>query len=87
MTWTIDYTDTAKSQLKKLDKTSARQIVDYMDKRVASADPRRVGQALTGPLGKLWRYRVGDFRVVCDIQDESVRVLVVRVAKRDQAYR
>ena len=87
MAWTIDYTDTAKSQLKKLDKTSARQIVDYMDKRVASADPRRVGQALTGPLGKLWRYRVGDFRVVCDIQDESVRVLVVRVAKRDQAYR
>ena len=87
MAWTIDYTDTAKSQLKKLDKTSARRIVDYMDKRVASADPRRVGQALTGPLGKLWRYRVGDFRVVCDIQDESVRVLVVRVAQRDQAYR
>ena len=87
MAWTIDYTDTAKSQLKKLDKTSARRIVDYMDKRVASADPRRVGQALTGPLGKLWRYRVGDFRVVCDIQDESVSVLVVRVAKRDQAYR
>ena len=87
MAWTIDYTDTAKSQLKKLDKTSARRIVDYMDKRVASADPRRVGQALTGPLGKLWRYRVGDFRIVCDIQDESVRVLVVRVAKRDQAYR
>ncbi len=87
MAWTIDYTDTAKSQLKKLDKTSARRIVDYMDKRVASADSRRVGQALTGPLGKLRRYRVGDFRVVCDIQDESVRVLVVRVARRDQAYR
>ncbi len=87
MAWTIDYTDTAKSQLKKLDKTSARRIVGYMDKRVASADPRRVGQALAGPLGKLWRYRVGDFRVVCDIQDESVRVLVVRVAKRDRAYR
>lgn len=87
MAWTIDYTDTAKTQLRKLDKNSARRIVDYMDERVAPADPRRVGQALSGPLGKLWRYRVGDFRVVCEIQDEVVRVLVVRVGKRDEVYR
>ena len=87
MAWTIDYTHTAKSQLRKIDKNSARRIMDYMDGRVASTDPRRVGKALTGPLGDLWRYRVGDYRVVCDIQDESVRVLVVRVAKRDKAYR
>ncbi len=87
MAWTIDYTDTAKTQLRKLDKNSARRIMDYMDERIAGADPRRVGQALAGPLGKLWRYRVGDFRVVCDIQDDAVRVLVVRVGKRDRVYR
>ena len=87
MAWTIDYTDTAKTQLRKLDKGSARRIMDYMDERVATADPRRIGQALTGPLGRLWRYRVGSYRVVCDIQDEAVRVLVVRVGKRDQVYR
>ena len=57
-----------------------------MDHRVA-ADPRRVGQPLTGPLGKLWRYRVGRFRVVCDLQDEAVRVLVVRIGRRDEVYR
>ena len=87
MAWTIDYTDTAKTQLRKLDKGSARRIMDYMDERVATADPRRIGQALTGPLGRLWRYRVGSYRVVCDIQNEAVRVLVVRVGKRDQVYR
>ena len=87
MAWTIDYTDTAKAQLRKLDKNTSRRIMDYMGERVALADPRRVGQALVGPLGGLWRYRVGDYRVVCDIQDEAVRVLVVRVGKRDQIYR
>ena len=66
---------------------TARRILDYMDHRVAAADPRRVGQPLTGPLGKLWRYRVGQFRVVCDIQDEAVRVLVVRIGRRDEVYR
>ena len=58
-----------------------------MDHRVAVAGPRRVGQPLTGPLGKLWRYRVGRFRVVCDLQDEAVRVLVVRIGRQDEVYR
>ncbi len=87
MAWTIDYTDTAKSQLRKLDKNTARRIMDYMDERVAPSDPRRLGQALTGPLGGLWRYRVGDCRIVCDIQDEAIRVLVVRIGQRDRIYR
>ena len=58
-----------------------------MDHGVATGDPRRLGQPLTGPLGKLWRYRVGGFRVVRDVQDEAVRVLVVRVGRRDEVYR
>ena len=66
----------------------ARRIINYMDERVAVLDaPRSVGQALTGPLGGLWRYRVGDCRVICDIQDDALRVLVVRVGRRDQVYR
>ena len=87
MAWRIDYTDTAVRQMRKLDKHSARRIMDYMDERVGSGDPRRTGRMLSGPLGKLWRYRVGDFRVICDVQDDALRVLVVTVARRDKAYR
>ena len=77
MAWTIDYTDTARSQLRKLDRNTARRIMNYMDERVAASDdPRDVGQVLTGPLGGLWRYRVGSCRVVCDVQDDALRVLV-----------
>ena len=88
MAWMIDYTDTAKEQLRKLDKPVARRIVDFMDERIAEADnPRQTGKALTGSLGDLWRYRVGDYRVICDIQDEVLRVLVVQVGNRGKVYR
>ncbi len=87
-TWTIEYTQTARAQLRKLDKQMARRIVDYMNERVAGLEePRSLGKALTGPLGELWRYRVGDCRVICDIQDAALRVLVVRVGSRGKVYR
>ena len=88
MAWTIEYTDTARTQLRRLDRETARRIVDYMDQRVSALEnPRALGQALSGPLGGLWRYRVGDYRVICDIQDRALRVLVVRVGRRDTVYR
>ena len=88
MVWTIDYADTAKGQLLKLDKQTARRILDFMDERIASLEnPRDTGKALTGPLGGLWRYRVGDCRVICDIQDGALRVLVVQVGNRREIYR
>ena len=88
MPWTIEYSDTARAQLRRLDRQMARRVVDYMDERVAPRDdPRGIGHALTGPMGRLWRYRVGDCRVVCDIQDNVMRVLVVRVGRRDRVYR
>ena len=88
MTWTIEYAETAKTQLRKLDKQMVRRIVDYMNERVARLDdPRSMGKALTGPLGGLWSYRVGNCRVVCDIQDNALRVLVVRVGNRADVYR
>lgn len=88
MAWTIDYTDTAKKQLRKLDKPAARRILDYLNERIAdSRDPRVSGKALTGPLGNFWRYRVDEYRIICDIQDGQLRVLVVRVGNRREVYR
>ena len=56
MAWAIEYAETAKKQLRKLDRVAARRIVDFMDERVApSDDPRGMGKALKGPLGDLWR--------------------------------
>ena len=89
MPWTIEYSDTARTELRRLDRQMSRRVVDYMDERVATREnPRSIGQALTGPMGGLWRYRVGNCRIVCDdIQDEVLRVLVVRVGRRDSVYR
>jgi mRNA interferase RelE/StbE len=89
LAWTIDYTETARKSLRKLDKQTARRILDYMDERVATAnDPRASGKALTGPVfGTYWRYRVGDYRIICDIQDKVVRVLVLEIGNRREVYR
>ncbi len=88
MVWTIDYADTARGQLRKLDRQTARRVLDFMDERIAGAEnPRSTGKALTGPLGPFWRYRVGDCRVICDIQDDKLRVLVVQVGNRREIYR
>ncbi len=88
MSWQIEYTDTAKNQLGKLDKQTARRIVDYMDDRVLGLDdPRNTGKMLTGVFGGLWRYRIGDYRVICEIQDQALRVLVLRMGNRREVYR
>lgn len=88
LAWTIKYTDTARKQLKKIDHQIARRILDFMDERVAVADdPRQTGKALAGPLGNFWRYRVGDYRVICDIQDGEMCVLVIEIGNRKDIYR
>lgn len=88
MAWTIEYTDTARRSLRKLDKVAARRIVDYLEKRVAGLDdPHELGQALSGPLGARWRYRVGDYRIIADIQGAKLLVLVLQVSHRSTAYR
>jgi mRNA interferase RelE/StbE len=86
--WTIVYTDTARRQLHKLDKNSARRILEYMEEKIASLESvRSIGKPLRGVLGDLWRYRVGDYRIVCELHDKELRVLVVRVGNRKNVYR
>ena len=89
MTWAINYTESALRQLKKLDKSIALRVLDYMDERVATLDdPRTLGKSLVGPkLGAYWRYRVGDIRVICSIQDGEMCVLVVKLGNRREIYR
>ncbi|APG25692.1 type II toxin-antitoxin system RelE family toxin [Syntrophotalea acetylenica] len=88
MSWTIEYTRTAETQLRKLDRPVARHILNYMDDKIAPLEnPRTRGKALSGPLGELWRYRIGDYRVLCEIQDSIMRILVVEAGHRRQIYK
>ncbi len=89
MAWTIRYTETALKQLRKVDRPTARRLLDFLDERVAAqADPRSQGKALHGAsLAGLWRYRVGDYRIICAIQDATLVVLVVQIGHRREVYR
>nr|VFJ59597.1 MAG: mRNA interferase RelE/StbE [Candidatus Kentron sp. DK] len=87
MAWEIRYTDTALKQLRGMDRSAARRILDYMDQRIArGANPRIFGKALSGPTG-LWRYRVGNYRVICRIREEKCLILAVRIGHRKEVYR
>jgi mRNA interferase RelE/StbE len=85
----INYSDSAQKKLKKLDKQVARRIVDFLDERIATLDdPRSTGKALTGSiLGEYWRYRVGEYRIICSIQDSELCILVVDLGNRKLVYK
>ena len=87
MAWTIKFDPRAKKDLAKLDNQHAKRILRYLDERIATdEDPRRFGDPLRHELAELWRYRVGDYRIVCEIQDQVLVVLVVRIGHRRHAY-
>ena len=88
MAWSIEYAKTAKDQLRKLDRPVAKRILDFMDERIAILEnPRQTGKALKGPLGEFWCYRVGDFRIICEIRDDVISILVVQIGNRREVYR
>lgn len=89
MAWRIEFESTAARELKKLDAEAARRILKFLRERVVpSDDPRRIGKPLKGSrLGTFWRYRIGDYRLVVQIDDGAVCVLVLRVAHRREVYR
>jgi mRNA interferase RelE/StbE len=89
LAWLIEIDDAAKKDLAKLDKQIARRITGFLRNRVAPLeDARSLGHALKGTvLGDLWSYRTGDYRIVCEIQDKLVRILVIRIGNRREVYR
>ena len=88
MAWTIQYSKFAERQLKKLSPEVEKRIRDFMDERVAGRDePRVLAKRLSGPYEDKLRYRVGDYRVVCQMEAHALIVLVVEVAHRREVYR
>ena len=87
LVWTIEFDDAAAKELRTLDHQAQRQILRYLRERIATdEDPRRFGKPLSRELAGLWRYRVGNDRLVCSIEDDRLVVLVLRVAHRKDVY-
>ncbi|MGD0546963.1 MAG: type II toxin-antitoxin system RelE/ParE family toxin [Terracidiphilus sp.] len=89
MAWRIEYSKDAYREIAKLDLQIAQRIIRFMGERVAKLEnPRSIGEALAGSmLGNYWKYRVGDYRIIADIQDSKLCVQVVRLGNRREVYR
>jgi len=87
LAWKIELTELAVKQLKKMGRSETKRITEYLRKRIEPLeDPRLLGKALKGDLSTLWRYRVGDYRLICELKEKELIVLVVRVGHRKGIY-
>ena len=89
MTWRIELSSLALKHIRQFDPPTRQHILKFLNARVATLDnPRSLGEALKGSqLGNFWKYRVGDYRIIADIQDGALCILVVRVGNRREVYR
>jgi mRNA interferase RelE/StbE len=89
MAWSVDLGERAERQLSKLDPQISKRIVAFLYERLSRLeDPRSIGEALHGSeMGALWKYRVGDYRLIAEIQDNRLIILVVRIGHRQEVYR
>jgi mRNA interferase RelE/StbE len=87
MAWTFEFTPNAQKQLDDLDKAVSRRILKFLYERVGRLEnPRQIGDRLQGALNKFWKYRVGDYRIICRLEDEKLVVFVVRIGHRREVY-
>ena len=86
MAYELAFTDEANKQFKRLDKPVQKRIQAYLDEVAALDDPRSRGKMLTGIWAGYWRYRIGDYRAICDIVDEKITIYVVEVGHRRNVY-
>lgn len=86
MSWIIEYAVPTEKQFKKLGKVERDRILDKMEEIAALEDPRSRGKGLTGNKSGLWRYRIGSYRVLTEIQDEKITILVLKVGNRSDVY-
>ena len=88
MAWTLRLSETAKRQLGKLDTSNAQTILRHLNRLLLeTTDPRERGKGLRANLSGLWRYRVGDYRVICSIEDHELVVLVLQIGHRRDVYK
>ena len=87
MAWTVEISDFAEKQLRKLDRPVQKRLLDWLGDRIEGCkNPRHFGEPLRGDLAGLWRYRVGDFRIICEIQDQRLVVLALAIGHRREIY-
>lgn len=87
MAWTVEVSDYAEKQLRKLDKPIQKRLLDWLEDRIEGCkNPRHFGEPLRGELAGLWRYRIGDYRVICEIQEKQLVVLALAVGHRREIY-
>lgn len=87
MTYHVEFTEKAKKFLKKLDKYTAKIITSWIRKNLEGcSDPRHTGKSLTSNRNGQWRYRVGEYRILADIQDNKVLILVLDIGHRRDIY-
>jgi mRNA interferase RelE/StbE len=85
--WTVEFDDRARRELRRLDAKTQQIILRYLRERIAGAeDPRRFGRPLRRNLAGLWRYRVGDYRLICRLEENRLVVLVLQVGHRREVY-
>jgi len=87
MVWTVEFDERARRELRRLDPPVQRQILTYLRRRIAGGgDPRRFAKPLRHAMAGLWRYRIGDYRLICRIERERTTVLVLAVGNRRDIY-
>lgn len=87
MVWKISISEVAARQLKKMDKVAAKNILTYLKERVADKnDPRIFGKPLLHDKSGYWRYHVGDYRIICQIEDHELTVVVLRLGHGKNIY-
>lgn len=87
MIWKVEFDDRARKELRKLDKQTQDRILKWLRETMATEeDPRRTGKSLKGRMKGLWRYRVGDYRIISQIQDEQLLILVIRIGHLRDIY-
>ncbi|MGA2569019.1 MAG: type II toxin-antitoxin system RelE/ParE family toxin [Terracidiphilus sp.] len=85
--WTVEFDDRARRELRKLDSSVQQEILRYLRERIAgSSDPKQFGKPLRKNLAGLWRYRVGDYRLICRLEDDHFVVLVIKIGHRRDVY-